>query len=137
MKYKSKYTAKKPFLITYIVLCCVCLGLVVGRWYSVIDADYVFINAEIHSHLSNFVLSMVFYLAAGYAWLLVGVKFRYIAVLGIVLIVGNFICETVMGYMNTVDVMDAVYGTAGTVIIFAFLLITNNYGLVLTNSEES
>ena len=135
MKNKCKYTTKKPFLVAYIVLCCVCLLLTIGRWYSVFGSDFVVINAEIHSHISNLVLSMVFYLAVGYTWLLVGVKFNIVTLLGIFIIISNFACETLMGFMNTADITDAIYGTIGTMIIFIYLFITNKYGLVSTNSN--
>ena len=134
MKTKCKFTVKKPFYITHIILCCVCLLLTLGRWYSIFDSDFVLINAEIHSHMSNLVLSMMFYLGAGYAWLLVGVKFRFIALLGIFVTISNVVCEIFMGFMNTADIIDAIYGTVGTVIIYLYLIIINKYGLVTINS---
>ena len=136
MKTKCKFTAKRPFFIGYIMLCCICLLLTLGRWYSIFDADFVVITWEIHSHLSNLVLSMLFYLAAGYAWLLIGVKFHIVAFLGVFIIVSNFICETIMGFMNTPDIMDAIYGAVGTIIVFLFLWLTSKYGLVPAPAES-
>lgn len=126
---KYKYKLKKPFKVIQIAMLIVCVLLTIGRWYSVVDADFVLFNAEIHAHISNLTLSMALYLAVGCSWLMSGVRFRFIIILGVFLIAANFVCETLMGFMNTTDIMDAIYGTIGTVTIFTFLLITSKYGL--------
>ncbi|HFL3266445.1 TPA: hypothetical protein ACG3I4_002395 [Clostridioides difficile] len=136
MKGKYKYNLAKPFSIGFTILICIGVILTIGRWYSVIDSDFVIINAEIHSHISNLSLSLIAYVGIGQSWLLFGMRFRFIAILGIVMIVGNFICETVMGFMNTPDIMDAIYGTIGVAIAFTFLASTNKYGLIPTNLEK-
>ena len=41
-----------------------------------------------------------------------------------------------MGFMNTADIMDAIYGTAGTIIGFTYLFFTYKYGLVPVRSAE-
>jgi hypothetical protein len=46
------------------------------------------------------------------------------------IIASNLICETVMGFMNTTDIVDAIYGTIGTAIAFSFLYFTSKYGLI-------
>lgn len=137
MKIATKYKPKKATAIAYNMFLILCVLLIIGRWYSVIDNDFVFINKEIHSHLSNLVLSMVFYLAIGYWWLLQGVKFQIVAGLGIAFILANFICEILMGFMNTPDIMDAVYGTAGTIPVFLFLLIVNRHGLTAHSEKQT
>lgn len=50
-------------------------------------------------------------------------------IVGIVIITANVICETIMGFMNTPDIIDAVYGIAGTIISFCFLAVSRRYGL--------
>ena len=131
-----KYTCKKTLSIVYILLISVNILLTMGKWFSVFNSDFVVINSEIHSHISNFSLSMILYLGIGYLWLLSGVKFRLIVFLGVFMIIGNFICETLIGFMNTPDIIDAVYGTIGIVIAFAYLFITNKYGLIPVKSEK-
>lgn len=124
-----QYKAKKSFLIIFIALICIGILLTLGRWYSVFNNDFVIINAEIHSHISNLSLSMIAYVGIGYSWLLSGMKFRFITILGAVLIVGNFVCETHMGFMNTTDIIDALYGTVGVLSAYVYLFFTNKYGL--------
>ena len=71
---------------------------------------------------------MIFYLATGYLWLLFGMKIRNIAILGFVIMIANFMCETLMTFMNTTDIIDAIYGTAGIILGFVFLLLADKYG---------
>lgn len=124
-----KYRVKKPFSIAYLALLFLGVLLTLGRWYSVFNPDFVILNAEVHSHISNLSLSMIAYVGIGYSWLLYGTKFGYITILGAVLIAGNFVCETLMGFMNTTDIVDAVYGTVGVLAAYVYLLFTNKYGL--------
>lgn len=101
--------------------------------YNVIDSDFVIINAEIHSHILNLSLSLIAYLGIGQSWLLLGMRFRFIMFLGIAMIADNVVCETLMGFMNTPDIIDTICGTIGIVAAFIFLAITNKYGLVPNN----
>ncbi|HCY06592.1 MAG TPA: hypothetical protein DHS57_04830 [Erysipelotrichaceae bacterium] len=70
----------------------------------------------------------------GSAWLTSGVKFRLVAILGVFMIVANFICETLMGFMNTVDIVDAIYGAVGVILVFIYFYFLNNNGLIEINS---
>lgn len=137
MNLPTKYTLKKIFTISYSLLLFIGFVLTIGRWLSVPFPDFVVINAEIHSHISNLALSMIFYLGIGNFWLLSGVKFRVIVTLGVVILLGNLICETLMGFMNTTDIIDAVYGAVGTLISFAYLLAAYKYGLIPVKSKET
>lgn len=69
------------------------------------------------------------YLGIGCSWMLSGVKFKYITVLGLVFIAGNLFCETLMTILNTPDIVDAYFGIVGTLISFLFLFVTQKYGL--------
>ena len=129
MKIKAKYTPKKLTTIAYAALICIGVLLVIGRWYSVFNENFFIITEEINSHISNFSISLIFYLAIGYLWLLFGVKIRNIAILGFVIMIANFICETLMTFMNTTDIIDAIYGSIGTILGFVFLLLADKYGL--------
>lgn len=136
MKNSAKYICKKQFHIIYIILLCIGILLTILRWINVFNEDIVFINSEINSHISNLSLSMIVYLGIGYSWLLAGMKFRYIVILGMILLAGNFICETLMGFMNTTDIVDAIYGAIGLAVSFVYLFFTNKYGLLPFKSEE-
>lgn len=137
MNVEAKYTLKKKFIISYFILLFIGFVLTIGRWLSVPFPDFVLINAAIHSHISNLSLSMIFYLSIGNIWLLSGVRFQNITILGIVILLGNLICETLMGFMNTADIMDAVYGAVGTLISFFYLLTAYKYGLLPAKSKET
>lgn len=128
MKIFYKYEPKTITKIIYIMLICIGLLLTIGRWYSVVNNDFVLFSKEIQSHISNLSLSMIVYLGIGYTWLLMGQKFRIVVVLGIFLIVANLVCETLILFLNTPDIIDFVYGVIGIGIAFIFLFFCNKYG---------
>lgn len=111
------------------------LFLTIGRWASQFS-DFVIINSEINSHISNFSLSLMAYLGIGFIWLLSGVKFNYITVLGLVFIAGNLFCETLMTILNTPDIVDAYFGIVGTLISYLFLFVTQKYGLASVENQK-
>lgn len=126
---KHKFKAKKPALIGYILLLAIGLFLTAVRWYSGINHGFVFINNQINSHISNFALSFLFYLVIGYLWLLMGTNLRVLTAMGAGLIVANIVCETMMTFLNTSDLIDAIYGISGVLVVYAYLAITKKIGL--------
>ena len=129
MKTKAKHIPKKLTTIVYIVLLCFSLFLVVAKWGRVFNENFNILPDAINSHVSNFAISLIFYLVVGYAWLLHGVKFRPIAILGLAIIIANFICETLLSFVNTIDIFDAIAGSIGVIVAFAFLFLANKFGL--------
>lgn len=127
---KYKYKSKKPFIFTYLSIIFIGIILTIGRWYSIINPSFVVFSPEIHSHISNLSLSLIAYTGIGYSWLLFGVKFHRITILGAFLILANFIYETLISLMNTPDIIDAIYGTVGILLAYIYLTITNKYGLL-------
>ena len=130
MKSVTKYICKKKFKILLMVLLCIGMILTIVRWVSAFNDNIIVINSEINSHISNLSLSMILYLGIGYSWLINGMKFRYIVILGVILSAGNLLCETLMGFMNTTDIVDAIYGIIGISVSFVYLFVLNNYGLL-------
>ncbi|WP_130864153.1 hypothetical protein [Bacilliculturomica massiliensis] len=124
-----KFQSKKITNVIFYSLIMLGVLLTVVRWISAFDSRIVVINEEINSHISNLSLSLISYLAIGFTWILQGMKFKKIVMLGIVIIIANLLCETVMGFMNTPDIIDAVYGVVGTIIGFCFLALAERYGL--------
>lgn len=124
-----KHNAKKPFAIMFSAFIVIGILLTLGRWYSAFDNDFVIINENVHSHISNLSLSVIAYVGIGYSWLLSGVKLRFVTALGAVLIAGNLVCETLMGFMNTTDIIDAIYGTVGVLAVYVYLFLLNKFGL--------
>lgn len=131
MKLKYKYNIKKRFNICYLSLVCFCLILIIIRWINSFNSNIVFINNTITSHISNFSLSILFYLFYGYIIILFDVKFRYVIALGISLILGNFIYELFLSIINTKDIIDAIYGLVGCLLSFIYLALLKKYGLIL------
>ncbi|EDT78901.1 putative uncharacterized conserved protein [Clostridium perfringens NCTC 8239] len=66
-----------------------------------------------------------------YIIILFDVKFRYIIALGISLILGNFVYELFLSIINTKDIVDAIYGLAGCLLSFIYLVLMKKYGLIL------
>ena len=131
MKLKYKYNIKKEFNICYLSLVCFCLILIIIRWINSFNSNIVFINNTITSHISNFSLSILFYLFYGYIIILFDVKFRYVIALGISLILGNFIYELFLSVINTKDIIDAINELAGYLLSFIYLALLKKYGLIL------
>jgi len=131
-----KYKLSKPYYIVQLLLLCFGSILTIIRWLNIFNSNFVVINPEINSHISNFSLSLLAYLAIGSTWLTSGVKFRFITILGLFMIVANFICETLMDFMNTVDIIDAIYGTVGIILVFIYLYLLNKHGLVQISSDS-
>ena len=132
----DKLKPKKVTKIVYNFLILFAAILAFTRWMSVFNNDIIVINAEINSHISNFALSLVFYLGVGFTWILQKKTFHKIILLGVFLIVANILCETVMGFMNTTDILDAVSGIVGTLIGFCYFLVINKYGLEVIHDES-
>ena len=132
----DKLKPKKVTKIVYNYLILFAAILAIIRWISAFNNDIVVINAEINSHISNFVLSLVFYLGVGFTWILKKMTLRKIIILGLFIIIANIICETVMSFMNTTDIIDAIYCIVGTLIGFCYLLVVNKYGLEIIHDES-
>ena len=120
---------KKPTKVVFNSLVLIATMLSIIRWASVFNSNIVVINTEINSHITNFSLSLVFYLGVGFTWMLQKISFKKTILLGLLIVIANILCETIMGFMNTTDIIDAIYGIVGTLISFCFLLVVNKYGL--------
>lgn len=129
MNKNNKFKPKKITNIIFYSLLMLGFLLTIIRWGNAFSNGIMVINKEINSHISNLSLSLIFYLAIGFTWTLQGMSFKKISILGIVIIIANILCETVMGFMNTPDIIDAIYGIIGAVIAFIFLAISKKYGL--------
>lgn len=127
---------KKSYRNVHLLLVCIGFLLTLIRWLNGFDSSFVVINPEITYHISNFSLSLLAYLAIGSSWLTSGIKFRFVAILGASIVVANFICETLMSFINTVDIIDAIYGTIGIMIVFIYFYCVNSNGLIQINSDN-
>lgn len=132
LKISSKYRVKPAFMIGYYALFLFSVFLIFGYLFDNLKIEFIInIYPDFYFHVSNLSLSIIVYLGLGLSWITQGVKFKYIILLGIALIVANVLCETVMGFMNTTDLIDALYGVIGVAISFVYLIIIFKHGLVL------
>jgi len=129
------YKMKKSYIIVQLLLVCFGFVLTLIRWLNVFNSNFLVINTEITSHITNFSLSLIAYLVIGSLWLTSGVRFRFVVVLGAFMIVANLICEILLSSINTVDIIDAIYGTVGIIIVFIYFYCVNSNGLIRINSD--
>lgn len=90
---------------------------------------------EYHTHISNFTISYVLFAGIGYLWLMLGVDLRMVLALGGVVLVANWVYELFIPVLNVPDTVDALYGTAGTIIGLALLLLIKRFGIRPTGKK--
>lgn len=126
-----KYVPKPVISIAYLLLVVFAVILFFGRKKTFFRIDQLTsMFPDFYQHISNFSISYLLLSGVGYMWLLVGIPFKYIAALAILLLVANFVYEQWIPILNTPDIIDAVYGCCGTMLAFLFLLLTKRYGLL-------
>ena len=122
---------KKPFTTPSLLsVFALCFLLVIIRWLSIFNEDIYVINARVNSHITNFILSLMMCTLIGYLLLATGKKYVFAVMVGLALIAVNFIYETLLPMLNTTDMIDALYGLAGTVISLVYLYIIGKYGFI-------
>ena len=122
---------RKPKTITtisvvFIFLLCFILGII--RWINIFNENVFVITKEINSHITNFNISLMLCTLIGYLLLCYRKKYWIIVIVGLVLISINLIYETILPFINTVDLIDAVYGAIGVIISLIYLLFINKKG---------
>jgi len=130
IKFYPSFTAT----LLFFVLLGIALVLFFGRKESSLQFN-VFLEfmPTFYQHISNYSLSYILYAGIGYLWLMFGVPFRFVVLLGLTFIVANFITELYIPILNTPDRIDAYFGWVGTAIGFLFLSYVRYFGL---KSEE-
>lgn len=116
--------------ISLVIVFTVCMVLTVIRWLDIFNADIYVINETVNSHITNFTLSLLLCTFIGYLLLSAGKKYISNAVIGILLIIANFIYELLLPVLNTRDVIDALYGLAGVTASLIYLFVISRYGFV-------
>jgi hypothetical protein len=84
---------------------------------------------DFYHHISNFSLSFLVYITAGYVGLIAGITLRYLFITGASILLLNILIEFLFTFLNTPDLYDAIYGICGVVLGFLFLYIAKRYGL--------
>jgi len=121
---------KPGTMISLVIVFTVCMVLTVIRWLDIFNADIYVINETVNSHITNFTLSLLLCTFIGYLLLSAGKKYISNTVIGILLIIANFIYELLLPVLNTRDVIDALYGLAGVTVSLIYLFVISRYGFV-------
>lgn len=125
-----KYLANLPAALGFLLMLAVFVILFGGRTIPALRFEWINrLLPGFYSHISNGTISYILCSATGLVWLLMGVRFRLILWLGLFFIAVNFVYELFIPVLNTRDVTDAWYGTAGTLVAMAFLFLVSRAGL--------
>lgn len=124
----KKLETKLSTSISLVSIFIFCFILVVIRWINVFNSYIFVINETINSHITNFTLSVLLCVLIGYLLQLFGKKYNSNIIVGMVIILSNFIYEIFLPILNTTDIVDAVYGLVGTIISLIYLYIISKYG---------
>ena len=122
---------QKSFTTTSLLsIFALCFLLVIIRWINIFNEDVYVISVAINSHITNFTLSLMMCTLIGYLLLLAGKKYVSTIMVGLLLIVVNFIYEIFLPFLNTTDIIDALYGLVGAVISLVYLYFIDKYGFI-------
>ncbi len=124
----KKLETKLSTSISLVSIFIFCFILVVIRWINTFNSYIFVINETINSHITNFTLSVLLCVLIGYLLQLFGKKYNSNIIVGMVIILSNFIYEIFLPILNTTDIVDAVYGLVGTIISLIYLYIISKYG---------
>lgn len=124
----KKLETKLSTSISLVSIFIFCFILVVIRWINIFNSYIFVINETINSHITNFTLSVLLCVLIGYLLQLFDKKYNSNIIVGMVIILSNFIYEIFLPILNTTDIVDAVYGLVGTIISLIYLYIISKYG---------
>ena len=124
----KKLETKLSTSISLVSIFIFCFILVVIRWINIFNSYIFVINETINSHITNFTLSVLLCVLIGYLLQLFGKKYNSNIIVGMVIILSNFIYEIFLPILNTTAIVDAVYGLVGTIISLIYLYIISKYG---------
>ena len=120
--------SKNITTITLVMVFTVCFILGIIRWINIFNENVFVITKKINSHITNFTISLMLCTLIGYLLLCYKKKYRTIIIIGLILISTNLIYETILPFINTIDLIDAVYGILGVIISLIYLLFIDKKG---------
>lgn len=123
--------------LTHLLLLGLAYALFAGRKPGFFRSETIIaLVPDFYSHVSNLSLSFMLYAGAGFAALLGEVPVRRLAWIGLALVLANVVYELFIPLLNTRDPMDAVYGVAGTLMAFAWLMVIRRFGRKALPDED-
>ena len=120
--------SKNITTITLVMVFTVCFILGIIRWINIFNENVFVITKEINLHITNFTISLMLCTLIGYLLLCYRKKYWAIIIIGLILISTNLIYETILPFINTIDLTDAVYGILGVIISLIYLLFIDKKG---------
>lgn len=105
-----------------------CFALFILRGVHIFDAEVVIVNCEVTSHISNFALSYVLCALIGLLLLSAGKRLRSALLFCLAVLAANLVYEAFLPVANTRDMIDALYGIAGSFAGGAYLCWLNAFG---------
>ncbi|MBO5530423.1 MAG: hypothetical protein J5970_03400 [Bacilli bacterium] len=120
--------SKNITTITLVMVFTVCFILGIIRWINIFNENVFVITKEINLHITNFTISLMLCTLIGYLLLCYRKKYWAIIIIGLILISTNLIYETILPFINTIDLIDAVYGILGVIISLIHLLFIDKKG---------
>jgi uncharacterized MnhB-related membrane protein len=122
---KLKYQATVKGILIFFGLLLLDIGLQIAKLIPPLHSHF----RVFFSHTSNFIITSILMAIISLIWLLQGAPFKLIIWLGVVAITLNFIIELFVTFMNTPDVVDAIYGTVGVFITILAMFLIRKTGL--------
>ena len=126
----TKYEVKKTYLIIYLCLVAVGAFCMISRWINSINPDVKILPDLLLTHITNFALCMMALLIFGFVVLCFGGRFEIITLATIFIAVLGVVYECFLPFLNTPDIGDAVFGVAGTVVAYIYLVMLKRNGLI-------
>lgn len=127
----AKYNIKTKYLVIHLVLIVFCGFLMICRWINHIEPDIKILPEFVLAHITNFALCLMLLLIIGYIILMYGGRIKAITILAIAIIVFNIIYECFLPFLNTSDIIDALFGICGTIVAYVYLVILKRNGLTV------
>lgn len=120
--------SKKITTITLLAIFIICFIFIVLRWINCFNDNIYVITELINSHITNFTISLMLCTLVGYLMLSMESKYRYVIIFGILIVVCNLIYEILLPILNTIDIIDALYGIIAVVLSLIYLFFIDKYG---------
>ena len=125
------YNIKTKYLVIYLVLIVFCGFLMICRWINHIEPDVKILPEIVLAHITNFALCLMLLLIIGYIILMFGGRIKAITILAIAIVVFNTVYECFLLFLNTSDIIDALFGVCGTIVAYVYLVNLKKNGLTV------
>ena len=125
-----KRKPKAIAIITLVIIFIVCFILGITRLTNAFNDNIFVLTKEINSHIVNFIISLMLCTLIGFLLLCYKKKNLTIVIVGLILISMNLILETILPFVNYLDLIDAVYGIVGVIIGLLYLLFIDKIGFI-------